>query len=759
MAGQPCPDRAELEACAASPGGGAAAAAAHARVCTRCAEILEEIRADNALLAEAAAARAGCAGPEAPGSALPVIEGYEVHGEVHRGAQGVVFRATQVATRRPVAIKVMARGAFATTRQRHRFEREVELVAALRHPNVVTVYESGRTADGSHYLAMELIEGESLEEHLRRLGPPEDRREIRRRLRLHASVCTAVAAAHQRGIIHRDLKPANVMVDATGAPHVLDFGLARRDAADGPAATIAGEFLGTFAYAAPEQVKGDPAAVDVRCDVYALGVILYEMLTGQRPYALAGSMGDVIEAILHAPPRRPAPGLIDRDVETILLKALDKDPDRRYQSAGLLQEDIERALARRPIAARADSQWYVLRKTLARHKLPVSAGAAAVCLLATFVVTLAVQVRRADRAGRSATDYLNSLLGVLGSEKLQGRLEDQALPALFAEADALVTAHLAEQPAAAAAVRQQLGLAQMERGYYEEALRQFEAALALRLELGERDTAELAEAHHNLARALWFRSRYEEAERHYIEALRLRRAIFGTPHESVALTLHHLAATERKLGFVEEAEARYREALEMRRRLGSREDMAATLNSLGVLYEEQGHFERSLPVYAEALEIVSQLPGGATDPRAATASQNVAWCLVAMNRLDDAQVEIDRTLAIKRASYDDDHPSIALTQRLQAELWFKRGELDRALDLARAVLPVLETAHGPSHPLVGDALDLLGRILLRRGQPGAAEPFLRRALEIRAERLPPGHWRLKETRSAMEECMGAMGEE
>ena len=246
--------------------------------------------------------------------------------EIQRGSQGVVYRAVHTSTHRDVAIKVMLEGPFANPRDRLRFEREVEILGQLKHPNIVTVYDSGEIS-GHFYYVMDLVDGPSLQEWIVSGDrSPDDR------VRLFLLICDAVNAAHLRGVIHRDLKPANVRVDSSGEPHVLDFGLAkhipghsnRSAAAD---LTVTGQFLGSLPWSSPEQAMGDPDQIDIRTDVYSLGVMLYQLLTERFPYPVAGNLRDVLDNILNAEPL--SPGAIDRRIDdelaTIALKCLSKD--------------------------------------------------------------------------------------------------------------------------------------------------------------------------------------------------------------------------------------------------------------------------------------------------------------------------------------------------------------------------------------------------------------------------------------------------
>lgn len=314
------------------------------------------------------------------------IPGYTVVREIHRGGQGVVYLARQDGTGRQVAIKLMREGALARASDRVRFEREIHVLAQLDNPNIVTIHDSG-VVGGCAYYVMDYIAGQTLEVFVRQneLG-------ITETLALFAKVCSAINAAHLRGVIHRDLKPSNVRVTPEGEPHVLDFGLAKIEGVSAGESlaptqmTATGQFVGSLPWASPEQARGDSAKIDVRTDVYSLGVILYDLLTGRFPYPVTGSMPEVINRILNEAPARP--GSINRQInselDTIVLKALSKSRDQRYQTPGDLARDIERFLAGEPIEAKRDNWRYMSRKMLQRHWL--GATTAFVLLAAVLLV-------------------------------------------------------------------------------------------------------------------------------------------------------------------------------------------------------------------------------------------------------------------------------------------------------------------------------------------------------------------------------------
>ena len=340
--------------------------------------------------------------------ARPVIDikGYEILRELSRAGQGVVYQAVSNSTGRRVAIKVLRHDKEAAETNRKRFEREIRLVAQFQHPNIILVFDSGETPDGQHYYIMDYVRGVSLRDYVR-----EHKLSLEATLALMRTVCNAVHHVHQRGVIHRDLKPANIMVDSEGAPKVLDFGLAKAMLTPPEAmVSITGQFVGTLTYMSPEQTHGNPDEIDGRSDVYSLGVILYELVTGRHPYPPTGQMADLLKHIVELSPTPPSKawdpqmGLtresgesrsgrrspIDADLETIILKAQTKDRQRRYQSAEELSRDIDHYLRGEPIDARRDSAIYVLRKRsrgfVQRHVVTSFLGAIAIAPILTELV-------------------------------------------------------------------------------------------------------------------------------------------------------------------------------------------------------------------------------------------------------------------------------------------------------------------------------------------------------------------------------------
>lgn len=432
----------------------------HVETCDRCRMRIDALQRDRAFMDEIVGAlsdvshRSSTETPAALTSATLTIAGYEIDGELHRGAQGVVFKAHQKSTNRKVALKVLYHESGTSLRMRQRFMREIELAAQLRHPNVVTIFDSGETDDGRMYFAMEYIDGPRLDAFAKTLAGEADARPAafrRRVLQLFDAICAGVAHAHERGVIHRDLKPGNILIAAGGEPKVLDFGLAKATAAEVNERfalnTIAGSFMGTIAYASPEQTRGKPDEIDTRSDVYALGVLLHELVTGRLPYDVTGPLADGIDNVLNAEPETPLRWRpmgegdsagearpVDRDLETIILKALAKAPARRYQRVEALREDVGHYLAGAPIGARRDSPVYVATRYARRHRGVIGFVAIALVLTAAIAVLVSA-LTSSQQAAQSAADTVEQYASRLAQQEMWDATSGAARDVAAAPAD------------------------------------------------------------------------------------------------------------------------------------------------------------------------------------------------------------------------------------------------------------------------------------------------------------------------------------
>ena len=314
---------------------------------------------------------------------FPEYEGYQIIEELPRGGQAFVYKAIHKATKAKVALKVLAPGSLASAKARRRFEREVDLISGLKHPYIVSVRDSGISKD-QYYFAMEYLQGLPLDEYVSLKGLS-----LRETLTLFVKICDATTHAHQHGVIHRDLKPSNILIDERGDPHILDFGLAKTAASLSDTISVVsmtGEIQGTLAYMSPEQASGQTDLIDTRTDVYSLGVILYQLLTGKFPYDVSGTTAQILRNIESTEPIHPR-NIISKfnsEVEAIILKCLDKNPSLRYHSAADLQDDVQHWLNGEPLVAKSHSSIYVMCKLASRHKYTATVMALLMIILLSF---------------------------------------------------------------------------------------------------------------------------------------------------------------------------------------------------------------------------------------------------------------------------------------------------------------------------------------------------------------------------------------
>jgi tetratricopeptide (TPR) repeat protein len=691
---------------------------------------------------------------DVPSDAIP---GYELLREIHRGGQGVVYQAMQKSTNRKVAIKVLREGPFAGARDRVRFEREIHILGHLSHSNIVSIHDSGSAA-GSFYYVMDYISGQSLDRYLSKHQPP-----LRERLALFAKIAEAVGAAHLRGVIHRDLKPGNISVDSDGEPHILDFGLAKvavPGTTDGEAMSITGQFIGSLPWASPEQAEGDPERIDVRTDVYSLGVVLYHMLTGRFPYRVVGPMHDILGEILHAQPKRPSATTreVDDELDTIALKCLEKDREQRYQSAVELARDVRRYLEGEAIEAKRGDTTYVLRKLLRRYRGRVAAAMVLLVALIAVSITTTVLYRRsvvAEHKAERISGLLEDILEQADPDNPRGA--DVTVREVIDDAARAVERELTDEPEVEAAIRHRLGKTYFNLGLLTPAGDHLRLALEKRKSLFGDDALETAESRDAWAVWLLESNRADEAGVEARRSLAVRRDHLGEGL-IVAESLQTLAQVLIDRNEFDEAELLLQEAyaIHQAREHTHDPDHTLLLNLFGRLHKEQGeraddpqlraeHYYEAEDYYRKSLALREELYGP-SHARCATAHNNLAAVLRAQRRLAEAEPHYRQALDVLRATLGENHRNMAIVTRNYALLLWRLERYDEAEAAARESLRVESTIPDNSPWRRAAALYVLASILVDAGRAAEALPIVDECVAIRAA-VRPDHWSTADARS------------
>ncbi len=680
------------------------------------------------------------------------------------GGMGAVYRAERAdgLYEREVALKLLRPG-LPTADLAGRLRAERQVLARLEHPGVARLYDGGVTEEGLPYLAMELVRGEPLTDFAEARALP-----LRDRVRLFVRVCEAVAYAHRALVVHRDLKPSNILAaeaeaGAGGEPRVklLDFGIARLlDEDDGTATRTALGAL-TPAYAAPEQVRGEP--ITTATDVYALGVLLYELLAGRRPYDVAGKTPSEVERVVaeHEPPppsTAAAPGragALRGDLDQIVMKALAKEPERRYPSADALADDLRRWLGGLPVEARPATAAYRVGKFVRRHRVAAAAAAlVALALVAATGVSLwqaGIAAAERDRTA-AALAQTEGTLGFLEDTILSGNPAegdpDLPLSAVLDSAAARVEAE-ATSPQVAGAIHTSLVAVYNGRGLYDRAEHHARRALAL---LPDGD-GRRGWALDGLAFALKNSGRPADAEPYHRRGVAVLREHGDEPQ--LATALNNYAGTLATLGRLGEAEAAYRESLALRRALGI--ETANVLNNLAVLLLERGDPERAAEAFSDLVAALRQEDGPAATYRLQYALVNRANARADLGRSDEAVADFREAHALSADLLGEEHPeTIAIGASLTAHLG-RAGRTDDALREGLAALATAEAALEAGHPMLAYAQVVVGTVFCNAGEPDRGAALVEASLEARRAMLPPEHWLLAYNENVLGSCIAQLG--
>jgi eukaryotic-like serine/threonine-protein kinase len=719
---------------------------------------------------------------------------YRIEKEIGHGGMGAVFLAVRSDDeyRKQVAIKLVRSG-MQTPELLTRFRAERQILANLDHPHIARLYDGGTTRQGDPYVVMEYVEGEALDQYCdsRKLS-------VANRLELFLKVCDAVRYAHQNLVVHRDIKPSNILVTPDGSPKLLDFGIAKLLRPDSTAQTVAltreDVRLMTPEYASPEQVRGLP--ITTASDVYALGVLLYELLTGHRPYTIKSYTPLEIEhAICEQEPEKPStivnrpaapaeasstePGAVvppdelsrrratttdklkrelSGDLDNIVLMALRKSPERRYSSVEQLSQDIRRHLQGLPVSARKDTLAYRTSKFLGRHTLAAIVSVGVVALIAALTGFYTLRLTRArDRAQSEAAKsaqvakFLTQLFQASDPNEAKGATI--TAKELLDRGAARVNTELASQPAVQAEMADVMGMAYLDMDLYDSAAPLLTKSLVLRRRQYGDDSEDVARSLNDLGSLAMGRTDFKKAGELFRQALAIERKISDGKNALTANILNNLGEDERFYQKYNEAAQLFLEALAINRSLYGKEspEIAANLADLEGVRIYQGRFKDAEKLAIETLDMRRRLLGN-DHPEVAYSLHNLGVIYYEEGDLDKTESLFRQSLEMRRKILGVDDP---LTLRNECDLdlvLIKLGKLDEAETSLLRVLKVYRRTLPPGHQNLTYPLLYLGRLYITKDEPNRAEPYLFEALKIREKAMAPDNWRVGEIQEYLGEC-------
>jgi len=705
---------------------------------------------------------------------------YTIESRLGEGGMGTVYQASQQNPSRSVALKVIKAG-MDSKAVIARFEGERQALAMMDHPGIARVYDAGTTERGRPWFAMELVTGVPIVEYCdrHRLATPA-------RLELFAKACRAIEHAHQKGVIHRDIKPSNVLVtevDASPEPKIIDFGIAKATELAAPGATLMtaqGQLVGTPAYMSPEQARLDGGGVDTRSDIYSLGVLLYELLTGTTPFVAeelqSKNVAEMVRIICDEDPQTPSTRLsslgvsateaasnrasdprtlamtVSGDLDWIVMMCLEKDRDRRYDSAGALSEDIRRTLNDEPIIARPHTAGYKARKFVRRHRGRVVAGGLAAGALVLGIIgttwgllwaldereaaltaqaaeaeALAEVQSTADRLEKVA-DYQSTQLASVDPQVMGDRLRNAIIEA--APEDAREQLAVALSPVNFTTI----ALGAMEENIFDPALATIDETFADQPLL----RAQLLQATADTLDSLGLVQRAIDPGQ---VALQIRREHLGSQHEDTILSLNNTAVQLANLGKLSDAEALLREALAARRALSGEDhkDTFALAGNVGVLLKLQGKLEEAEPFYQLALDGRRRMLGP-DDPDTIDSMLEMGALLRSQSKLEEALGYYTGSLAARKRVLGDDHPETLASAHGIGSIMLSMGRFEESERFRLEALEGRRRVLGLNHPDTISSLGSLASLYMRMDEPEKALPLIEETLEAGREVLGESHW-------------------
>jgi serine/threonine protein kinase len=714
---------------------------------------------------------------EAPGTS---IGPYKLLEQIGEGGMGTVWMAQQTEpVKRLVAVKVIKPG-MDSKQVVARFEAERQALALMDHPNIARVLDGGATGAGRPYFVMDLVKGVAITRYCdaHRLTP-------RQRLELFVPVCQAVQHAHQKGIIHRDVKPSNVLValyDGKPVPKVIDFGVAKaagQTLTDKTLVTGFGAIVGTLEYMSPEQAEVNQLDIDTRSDIYALGVLLYELLAGSPPFTRKesdkGGLLEMLRVIREQEPTKPSAKLSTADglptlaanrgtepakltrlvrgeLDWIVMKALEKDRARRYDTANGFALDVQRYLADEPVLACPPSAGYRLRKFARKHRGPLWAAATIAVLLVIGIVVSTWQAVRATAAERAEAERLGQvqkskdiLAGIFADLDIRRiQQETEPLEAVLAQrlvnAAAQLEGEAVGDPLLVADLQNRLGRTLLNLGYPQEAIGLCAKARDTRhAQLGA-DHPDTLDSMNNLGAAYQAVGNLDLALPLYEETLKLRQARLGPDHPATLASMNNLASAYQAAGNLDLALPLYEETLKLMKakRGPDHPDTLASMNNLASAYQAAGNLGLALPLFEETLKL-RQAKLVANHPDTLTSMNSLAWGYYAAGNLDLALPLYEETLKLRQARLGANHPDTLTSMNNLALCYQAVGKLGLALPLYEETLKLRKAKLGADHPATLMSMNNLALCYQAAGKLGLALPLYEETLKLRQAKLVAGH--------------------
>ena len=646
------------------------------------------------------------------------------------GGMGTVYEATQDQPRRAVALKVMKQG-FPSQSLRKRFDVEAHVLGRLQHPGIAQIFEAGTADLGAGpqpFFAMELIDGQSLLDHVaaRRLS-------TRQRLESMVQICEAVQHAHHKGVIHRDLKPANILVDQAGRPKILDFGVARATDLDIQVTTLqtdVGQLIGTLPYMSPEQVVGDPAELDTRSDVYSLGVVCYELLSGRLPHELRHKPLPEAARLIREEDHTPLSSVnrvFRGDLDTIIAKALEKDKNRRYQSAQAFADDLKRFLSDEPIVARAPSTFYQLRKFSRRHKALVGGAASTFVILIIGVISttmMAIRAYEETEDNKAVTEFLKDVF--LYIDPLEHGQQVKLIELVDRAARGLET-NYADRPNVAATLHNEIGTTYYNLSLYERAEEHFRTSYEIRRRRNGENYPQTLDVLNNLGLTIQKKGDPEAAEPLLRQALAGRQSVLGPEHHKTLVTMNNLSLALLSRGQLVEGRQLLERTLAIQERvLGEHTETFTTMNNLAQLHRQEQNYEIAEQLFRQSLEGLRRILG---EDHSTTliATGKLAKVLKEQDKFEEAEPLYRRYLEGLSTRLGDEHADTLIAMGNLAVFLRKRGDLEEAESLFRRALAGFRTTSGRDHANTLSITKALAHLLVRQnrktlGQPSAGTP-------------------------------------